>query len=66
MQAPDQATFDALKAAYIRGVPRKPRAQEIADAQAFFSIMARLGGSALVGPSTSLPDDLYVGQSIFG
>jgi NitT/TauT family transport system substrate-binding protein len=66
MKAPDAATFDALKAAYLRGIPRKPRAEEIADAQSFFSIVARLGGSELVGGATSLPESLYVDQSIYG
>ncbi|MCX8254594.1 ABC transporter substrate-binding protein [Beijerinckiaceae bacterium RH AL1] len=60
MRAPDEATFQALKAAYLRGVPTKPRAAEIADAQAFFAVVAGLGGAALVGEATSLPADLYV------
>ena len=66
MMAKDDATFDALKAAYLRGIPRKPRAQEIADARSFFSIVAGLGGAELVGSATSLPEDLYVDQAIYG
>lgn len=66
MKAPDAATFDALKAAYLRGIPRKPRAEEIADAQSFFAIVAQLGGSELVGSATSLPASLYVDQAIYG
>lgn len=66
MSAPDTATFDALRAAYVRGIPHKPRGEEIADAQALFAILARLGGAELVGPNASLPDDLYVDQTVYG
>ncbi len=66
MQAPDEATFEALKSAFLRGIPKKPRAAEIADAQAFFEIVAKLGGASLVGEATSLPADLYVDQSVYG
>jgi len=66
MQAPDEATFEALKQAFLRGIPRKPRAAEIADAQAFFAVIAKLGGAALVGEATSLPASLYVDQAVYG
>ena len=66
MKAPDQATFEALKAAYLRGIPRKPLAEEIADARSFYAIVAKLGGTELVGPAMSLPDHLYVDQAIYG
>ena len=66
MQAPDEATFDALKAAFIRGIPKKPRDAEIADTQAFYAIVAQLGGPALVGEATTLPADLYVDQVVYG
>ena len=66
MQAPDDATFEALKRAYLGGIPRKPRAEEIADARAFFAIVAKLGGAPLVGDATSLPLDLYVDPAVYG
>ena len=65
MRAPDEPTFEALKQAFLRGIPRKPRATEIADAQAFFAVMAKLGGPALVGEATSLPADLYVDPAVY-
>ncbi len=65
MRTPDEATFAALKSAYLRGIPKKPRATEIADAQAFFAVVSKLGGAALVGEATSLPTDLYVDQAVF-
>ena len=66
MEASSDATFDALKSAFVRGVPRKPRGEEIADAQAFYAIVAKLGGPAVVGDAASLPADLYVDQSVYG
>lgn len=66
MEAPTQATFEALKDAFVRGIPRKPRDEEIAAAQSLFAIVAKLGGPDLVGKSNSLPDDLYVDQSVYG
>ena len=66
MQAKDEATFDALKRAFIDGIPHKSRADEIKDAQLFFSVIAKLGGPALVGSATSLPQDLYVNQGVYG
>ena len=66
MEAKDEATFLALKQAFVDGIPHKPRADEIKDAQDFFSVVAKLGGPALVGTATSLPASLYVDQAIYG
>ena len=66
MEAKDEATFAALKRAFIDGIPRKGRAEEISDAADFFAVMARLGGPALVGDARSLPPDLYVGPAVYG
>lgn len=66
MQAGDERTFAALKDAFIRGIPKKARPEEIADAQAFFAVIAKIGGAALLGEAHALPADLYVDQAIFG
>ena len=66
MKAPDDATFEALKSAYLRGIPRKSRTEEIADAHDFVATVKRVGGDALLGPVTELPDDLYVDPDIYG
>lgn len=56
MKAPDDAAFEALEAAYLRGIPRKSRAKEIADARAFVPIAGRAcGGGALLGPVCRRP-----------
>lgn len=66
MKAPDDATFESLKNAYLDGIPQKPREEEIADARSFFAVVLRVGGSALVGPARDIPDDLYVDRAIYG
>lgn len=66
MKAPDEKTFELLKAAFLRGIPHKSRADEIAEARAFYDIVAKLGGPELVGKATTLPDGLYVDTSIYG
>ena len=66
MKAPDEETFLALKDAFQRGIPRKSRDAEIADAQALYATLAAIGGTALVGKALTLPDGLYVDQKIYG
>ena len=66
MQAPDEATFEDLKQAFLRGIPHKSRDEEIADTKSLYAIVAKLGGAALVGSATSLPSDIYVDQAIYG
>ena len=66
MEAPDQPTFEALRQAFIEGIPRRPRDAEIADATALFSLLVQLGGEPLVGAAKSLPQGLYADQAIYG
>ena len=66
MEAPDEATFNDLKQAFLRGIPHKGRDEEIADTGSLYAIVAKLGGAALVGSATSLPADIYVDQAIYG
>jgi len=66
MEAPDQAAFEALKQAFISGIPNRPREVEIADAAALFALLAKLGGESLTGSAKSLPEGLYVDQALYG
>ena len=66
MAAKDEATFGVLKRAFIDGIPHKSRGEEIKDAQSFFSVVAKLGGAALVGTAAELPENLYVDQAVYG
>ncbi len=66
MNAPDEGTFVALRDAFRRGIPHKPRDTEIAEASAFYATLAAIGGPALVGKATTLPAGLYVDQKVYG
>ena len=66
MKAPDEKTFEALKAAFQRGIPTQPLAAEIAEATAFYVTLARIGGPGLVGNATALPEGLYVDPKVYG
>lgn len=66
MKAPDDGTYEALKEAFLRGIPRKPLEVEIADAKTFYAILAEIGGPALVGGATTLPEGLYVDPKVYG
>src|ERR1700733_6755258 len=39
---------------YLEGIPRRPLADEAADAQALYRVLAEIGGTELVGPAQAL------------
>ncbi|SFJ81982.1 ABC transporter substrate-binding protein [Celeribacter neptunius] len=58
MRVKNDAQFEALKAGWIAGIPAPgPVSEE--DAAKMLAIMASLGGEALVGKATSLPEGLF-------
>lgn len=59
MAAEDEATFEALKRAFLAGIPSRPVAAERADAERLYAVLARIGGEKLVGPAKTLPPGLY-------
>lgn len=59
MQAGDEATFQALRRGFIAGIPHRPAGAERAAAAQLIAVLATAGGSALLGPVRTLPDDLY-------
>ena len=59
MAAEDEATFQALKRAFLAGVPNRPVAAERADAERLYAVLARIGGEKLLGPAKTLPPGLY-------
>lgn len=59
MAAEDEATFQALKRAFLAGVPSRPVAAERADAERLYAVLARIGGEKLVGRASALPPGLY-------
>jgi NitT/TauT family transport system substrate-binding protein len=58
--APDTATLRAYRDRYREGIPRRPIADEEADAVILFRVLAAAGGSELVGPARELePGTFY-------
>ena len=59
MQADDDAAFAVLRRRFLEGIPRRPVADEAADAARLYAVLAELGGDKLVGPAKALPEGLY-------
>jgi NitT/TauT family transport system substrate-binding protein len=52
--AKNDATFDLYRRRYLEGAPKRPVAEEAADARALFKSIAEVGGADLVGGATDL------------
>jgi NitT/TauT family transport system substrate-binding protein len=52
--APDAATLHAYRDRYREGIPRRPVADEEADARILYRVLAEIGGPELVGPAPEL------------
>ncbi|MGR7994934.1 MULTISPECIES: ABC transporter substrate-binding protein [unclassified Xanthobacter] len=59
MQAPDDATFAALRAGFVAGVPRRSAREEAAAAGRLLAVLVAQGGAKLLGPVEALPANLY-------
>ncbi|MDQ0505639.1 ABC transporter substrate-binding protein [Xanthobacter agilis] len=59
MQAPDDATFAALRRGFIAGIPQRPPEAERAAAARLLELLAAEGGATLLGPLRTLPEGLY-------
>lgn len=58
--APDAATLHAYRDRYREGIPRRPVADEEADARVLYRVLATVGGRELVGPAQELdPGTFY-------
>jgi NitT/TauT family transport system substrate-binding protein len=58
--APDAATLRAYRDRYREGIPRRPIADEEADARVLYRVLADIGGRELVGPAPELePGTFY-------
>lgn len=58
--AADAATLRVLRDRYREGIPRRPIADEEADARVLYHVLAEIGGRELVGPAAELePGTFY-------
>lgn len=58
--APDAGTLKAYRDRYREGIPRRPIADEEADARLLYRVLAQVGGRELVGSATELdPGTFY-------
>lgn len=61
MGAGDDAEFAQLRDAYVAGIPQADQATHAAAAAKLFAVLAEIGGAALVGAATALPDGTFWG-----
>jgi NitT/TauT family transport system substrate-binding protein len=57
--APDAATLRAYRDRYREGIPRRPIADEEADARILYRVLADIGGRELVGPARELDSGTF-------
>ena len=55
----DEATLAIYRRRYAQGIPRRPIADEEADAKALYRVLAEIGGADLVGPARELDPGTY-------
>jgi NitT/TauT family transport system substrate-binding protein len=55
----DAATLRVYRDRYREGIPRRPIADEEADARSLYRVLARIGGAELVGPAGELAAGTY-------
>jgi NitT/TauT family transport system substrate-binding protein len=60
----DKAALDVYRRRYLEGLPRRPLAEEEADAQALYGVLAEAGGADLVGPARQLDPGTFYRPSL--
>ena len=59
MKMEDDAAFFATRARYREGIPKRPVAQEEADAAKLYTLLREAGGPELTGPAEALDAGTY-------
>ena len=57
----DARALDIYRRRYLEGIPRRPLADEAADAQALYRVLAEIGGTDLIGPARELDAGTFYG-----
>jgi NitT/TauT family transport system substrate-binding protein len=61
LNLPNAETLAVYRERYGQGIPRRPIAAEEADARRLYAVLAKLGGSELVGKAAELsPGTFYM------
>lgn len=55
----DKATLEIYRKRYVEGIPHRPIADDEADANKLYTVLARLGGAKLVGTGAKLAPGTY-------
>jgi NitT/TauT family transport system substrate-binding protein len=55
----DAGALEIFRQRYLQGIPRRPLAEEEANAQALYRVLAEIGGRDLVGPARELDAGTY-------
>jgi NitT/TauT family transport system substrate-binding protein len=55
----DAAALEIYRQRYREGIPRRPLAEEVTDAQALYRVLAEIGGVDLVGPARELDPGVF-------
>jgi NitT/TauT family transport system substrate-binding protein len=58
--AASAAELDRLRDAYRRGIPIRPERDAHEAARRLYQLLARVGGTALVGAGTTLPEEIFL------
>jgi NitT/TauT family transport system substrate-binding protein len=62
MEAEDEPTYQALRRAFLEGIPSRPIEAERSDAERLYTVLLKVGGEKLVGSGLTLPEGLYWGE----
>ena len=57
----DARALDIYRRRYLEGIPQRPLADEAADAQALYRVLAEIGGADLIGPARELDAGTFYG-----
>ncbi len=55
----DDAELEILRKRYLEGLPKRPIAEEAADARILFDALAKVGGKDLIGEATEFDPKLF-------
>jgi len=59
MKADSEEAFETLRDRYREGIPSRSGAEEAADTEKLYEVLAEIGGEKLVGPSPTLVEGTY-------